>query len=160
MKVQLPSNIVSPQDLASLVLEIETYADWFSRAAVKKQAQSNSDSPPELSPAAKEVVDAWESSKNMTRTRLDQLIKTLNELRESVSHIDITLAGPAPNKLKRTMVDWCRNNLAENALVTFSFNATLLGGMVVRAGSHIYDWSFRRQIMDNQNRFAEVLRNV
>ena len=50
--------------------------------------------------------------------------------------------------------------VAPDVLVNFQFNATILGGMVVRYGSHVYDWSFRRQILAKRDTFPEVLRRV
>jgi F0F1-type ATP synthase delta subunit len=50
--------------------------------------------------------------------------------------------------------------VAPNMLVDFKFNSTMLGGMVVQYGSHIYDWSFRQRILDARDKFPEVLRSV
>jgi F0F1-type ATP synthase delta subunit len=72
----------------------------------------------------------------------------------------ITLAAPATTGIKKQLTAWCRDNVAPDVLVRFEFNQTLLGGMVVRFGSHIYDWSLRRQILDGRTKFPEVLRNV
>jgi len=62
--------------------------------------------------------------------------------------------------IQKNLVNWCRENIAPNILITFQFNATLLGGMVIRHGSNIFDWSFRRQILAARNNFPEVLRRV
>ena len=70
------------------------------------------------------------------------------------------MAGPAPAQLKQKIVEWCRKNIDGDILVDFRFNATLLGGMVVKWGSHVYDWSFKRQLMAARAKFPEVLRNV
>ena len=74
--------------------------------------------------------------------------------------MSITLAAPAGAGLKRTLAEWCRQNIDENLLVHFDFNATLLGGMVVNYGSRIFDWSFRRRILEDRAKFPEVLRRV
>jgi F0F1-type ATP synthase delta subunit len=94
------------------------------------------------------------------KIRLDKLIETLEDYGTSAPIITITLAAPAPNSLKKTLIDWCRKNIAPNALIDFRFNATMLGGMVVQYGSRIYDWSFRRQILAARDKFPEILRNV
>jgi F0F1-type ATP synthase delta subunit len=84
----------------------------------------------------------------------------LREFEESAPHITLTLAAPAPNGLKKTLISWCRDNIDKNILVDFKFNATILGGMVVVYGSRIFDWSFKRQILAAREKFPEVLRNV
>jgi F0F1-type ATP synthase delta subunit len=45
-------------------------------------------------------------------------------------------------------------------LVTVRFNSTIAGGMVVRLGSRMYDWSWRRLLMEQRSNYAEVLRRV
>jgi F0F1-type ATP synthase delta subunit len=70
------------------------------------------------------------------------------------------LAAPPSNGIKKTLVAWCRKNIATDILVNFDFNSTLLGGMVVRYGSHVFDWSFRRKILEEHSKFPGVLRNV
>jgi F0F1-type ATP synthase delta subunit len=44
--------------------------------------------------------------------------------------------------------------------VNFNYNRSLLGGMVVRAGSRVFDWSFRRQIIGAEEKFTEVFHRV
>ncbi|HET8709361.1 MAG TPA: F0F1 ATP synthase subunit delta, partial [Candidatus Saccharimonadales bacterium] len=91
---------------------------------------------------------------------LDKNMRALEDYARTAPHLTITLAAPAPASLKQTLTAWCRQNLAPNMLVTFEFNSSLCGGMVVRYGSRMFDWSFRRQIMENKQKFPEVLRNV
>jgi F0F1-type ATP synthase delta subunit len=88
------------------------------------------------------------------------LLEDLEDYLETAPHISITLAAPASKKLKQALMDWCRTNINADILVDFSFNSSLLGGLVVRYGSHIYDWSFKRQLMANLSKFPEVLRRV
>lgn len=161
MKLQLPDSVSSSQDLAALELEMKDYSRWFSHNAIKERTNAkNGTPPPMLSPAALEVVRSWNGGKLLSQQSLDQLITTLETFRLAAHSMTITLAAPAPGSLKQTLVAWCRQNVAPDILVSFQFNSTLLGGMVVRYGSHTFDWSFRRQILDARNRFPEVLRNV
>lgn len=159
-KLNLPNNVYSPQDLSSLVLEIHEYARWHSHNDVKKRAGSKVNDPPAISSDAKQFIDDWSGKKDIDAKKLDSLINSLEDLREDAPLITITLAAPASGDVKETLVKWCRNNIASNILVRFGFDQTLLGGMVVRFGSHIYDWSFKRSIMLNRGKIPEVLRHV
>lgn len=161
MKHKIPDTIASAQDLASLVLEIKDYAKWFEHESIKLHVNAKHVSKsPELSPSASELIHELGNQKAINQTNLDELIETLKEYSTSAPTITITLAAPATNEIKRNLVGWFRKNITSNVLVDFKFNATILGGMVVHAGSRIFDWSFRRQILANRNKIPEALHHV
>lgn len=160
--LRLDDSISSPQDMRALILEIRDYARWYSHAAIKKRVQVRraGNDAPQLSPAATALLRDWNSHNPLSRSSLDALLKELERATATAPQLTITLAGPPAGQVKKSLVAWCRDNIAPNVLVTFQFNATILGGMVVRCGSRIFDWSFRRQILDNRQHFPEVLRHV
>lgn len=161
MKLLLPNSVLSPQDLEALTFEIREYASWFSHNTIKHQAgASRGTKAPELTAAALEVLRNWNAQKLLDQATLAELGAALEDFKASAPSLTITLAAPAGGDLKQTLVTWCRENIAPNVLISFRFNATLLGGMVVRYGSHIFDWSFRREILEHHAKFPEVLRRV
>ena len=161
MKLQLPDSIASRQDLKSIILEVRNYARWVSHAGVKSRlAIKTKPEPPLLSAAAVELIKAANGEKPLNQASLDAIIAIFEEFEQSASSLTITLAAPPSNGLKKTLVAWCREHIDPNVLVGFQFNSTLLGGMVIRYGSHVYDWSFRRQILAERGHFTEVLRRV
>lgn len=161
IKLELPDSVSSSQDLAALTLEVRDYAKWFSHNAIKKRVHAKHNSPaPDLSHAASEMIESWRAKKPLTTSSLDDLIKALEKYKDTAPTLTITLAAPPTKDIKQTLVSWCRKNIKPNILVSFQFDATLLGGMVVRYGSHIFDWSFRRQLLAARERFPEVLRSV
>jgi hypothetical protein len=161
MTLKLPDSVASQQDLAALVAEVRDYAKWWVHESIKKRINVKHTSvPPQVSPGAAQIIHEWGSKKELSRVRFDELITTLQGYSKSATTITITLPAPASPAIKATLVGWCRTNIAPDVFVTFGFNATLLGGMVVRFGSRVYDWSFRRQILANRANFPEVLRRV
>jgi hypothetical protein len=162
MKLKLNEAVSSPNDLRGLISELGDYAKWYGQNAIKKQVHAKhiSHEQPELSPAAKAILQEWASEHPVTRASLDELIQSLERHVKDARVMTITLAAPATTGIKKQLTAWCRDNVAPDVLVRFEFNQTLLGGMVVRFGSHIYDWSLRRQILDGRTKFPEVLRNV
>lgn len=157
----LPSTISSPSDLTALILDVRRYAKWFLEATVAGRVRAlHQDPQPEISPAAADMIRAWASETPLTSQRLDELIVTLEMILKRAPVVTITLAAPAPAEVKRTLVNWCRQEIDPEILVTLTFNATILGGMIVRVGSRVYDWSFRRQIMDNRRKFSEAVARV
>ena len=159
--LQLPSSVSSPQDLTGLIIEVKECAKWFAHETVKKQVKAGEMSAaPVLSPAANELIHALETKGPLSKESLASLIETLEQFAKNAPSISITLSAPPNVGIKKTLVGWCRENIAPDVLVTFQFNSTLLGGMVVRSGSQIFDWSFRRKLLAARDKFPEVLRHV
>ncbi len=161
MKIKLPDSVSSPQDVAALSLEISDYARWFYHNGIKDRTNAKHVSlPPTLSPAALELVRGTTGGKLLSQTMLDELIEKLDKYKTNTPTMTITLAAPASADIKANLVAWCRKNIAPDMLINFQFNSLLLGGMVMRFGSHIFDWSFRRQILEARHKFPEVLSRV
>jgi hypothetical protein len=161
MKIQLADDISSPQDLLAIILELRQCSQWLNQAAVKMQVTKNAaGAAPIMSPAVNWLVQEWAGGKPLDQKSLDELIAELETFEAKSRRITITLAAPATKELKKELVAWCRKAIDPNVLVEIRFNSTILGGLVVQYGSHIYDWSFRRQILAARSRFPEVLRRV
>ena len=157
----LPASISSPSDVTALILEIRTYEQWYGQYANAQRVGSHyKEAQPELSSVASEVIRAWAAAAPLTQARIEELITSLERVQKTAPVMTITLAAAATADVKRSLVTWCREHIHEDILVTFRFNATILGGMVVRFGSHMYDWSFRTQLMNARQRFPEALNRV
>ncbi len=161
MDIKLPSSVASLQDLMTLAQEVKEYSRWYAHESVKKQVDSSAPSePPIVSPATLEIIHIYQKDGKLDQRTVAELIEKLEDYGESAPALTITLAAPPTNDIKTNLVSWCRENIAPNVLVSFRFNATILGGIVVRSGSHIFDWSFRRKLLDARSRFPEVLSRV
>lgn len=148
----LPATILSVQDVEGLIVEIKQYGKWLSHNNVKQRLNIPASTElPELTPAAQDIIAG-------AGTDLEGLVGDLEDLRDNAPRLTITLAAPAGGELKRTLSAWCRANIEPDVLISFQFNSTLLGGMVVRYGSHIFDWSFRRRVIDTRSAFPPLLR--
>ena len=161
MKLNLQDSVYSPQDLKAIILEVRKYARWASQYGVKMRiANGKSSQPPAISLPATRVIKDWAEEKPLNQKSIDELLKTLDSVEAGSPRISVTLAAAPSGSLKITLVKWFRENIDPNILVDFHFNSTLLGGLVIRYGSHVYDWSFRRQILASREHFPEVLRRV
>jgi hypothetical protein len=161
MKLSLQDNVTSTQDLKAVILEVRTYAKWFGQTVVKMHLKRGSSyKPPIISQPAVNLINGCSTNQQISQKSLDELIAALEDLEATAPHISVALAAPPPGDLKKTLTEWFRKNIAPNILVDFSFNSTILGGMVIQYGSHVYDWSFKRQILASREHFPEVLRHV
>lgn len=159
--VKLPDMVSSPSDVTALIMEIRSYQQWYGQYANAARAHATYQTQqPELSPIASEVIRDWAAAEPLTAARIDTLVSELEHTAAHAPVITITLATAATAEVKHTLVAWCRTNIAADVLVAFRFNATILGGMVLRCGSRVYDWSFRTQLMNGRAHFAEVLARV
>ncbi len=159
--MNLPSSISSLQELNVLSLELHEYSKWFAHNAIKERVHAkNGTPPPVLSAGASELVRSASAGKLLSQTILDKLIKDIEDLKKTAKSATITLAAPVNKETKLSLVSACRTNIENNLLVTFKFNSTLCGGMVIQYGSRVFDWSFRRQILENRAQFAEILKRV
>jgi len=162
MKFSLPSSISSPQDLRALLMEIRAFVKWSQQVKTKAQVSKSAAKaePMTISETAAELIKQATSGEGSGDNSVDELIAWLENLDAHSPKVVITLAGLAPGSLRASLLEWCRKNLGPDVLLELRFNATILGGMVVQYGSHIYDWSFRRAILANRDKFPEILRNV
>lgn len=162
--LRLTDNVASPQDLSTLELELKDYSRWFAHNAIKERVHAQHSAtaapPPTLTPTALELIRDFCGKKLLDQTQLEKLVLEIEKYKKTAPLITITLAAPAPKKLRHELVAWCRANLAPNVLIDFHFNGGLLGGMVVRSGSRIFDLSLKRQLMENRARFPEVLKRA
>ena len=142
-------------------MEVHEYANWYAHESVKAQVKAKESSPsPTLSSSTLELLRNWKAEQQISGESLELLIKTLEQYVSNSPTMTITLAALPTSSLKTALVNWCRTNVAPDILVSFRFNTSLLGGMVVQYGSHIFDWSFKRKILENRKIFPEVLRRV
>lgn len=161
MKPKLPASVSSRQDLRAIIMELQSYGRWYNQTVIKQNVAGQPPAAqPQLSPAAADFIRQWQADPQTAKAGLDKLIEALESFAAKAPFVTVTLAAPAPAALRQAIVDWFRQNVRPDLLVDFQFSGSMLGGMAVRYGSRVSDWSFKRQIMDNRAKFAEVLRHV
>ncbi len=162
MKLTLVEEIISTEDLRGVIEEVKEYKKWFIHNQIKlKVSQRHKVSiRPELSNAAEALLDQANDGKELTATKIEDLIGYLEHCLIKSPLVRITLAAIPSAPIKHKIVAWLRTNISPSMLVDFRFNSSLLGGMVVISGSHIYDWSLRRQLLESKDKLDGVLRRV
>ena len=163
MKINLPNSIYSYEDYKELISDIKKYSQWFMQYTIKNKVVATSmvsAEAPTISEMAIQLIKSVAKDQALSQKLLTDLITNLEELSPRLPRMTITLSAVPTKNIKKSMVDWFRKNVDPAILIDFSYNSTLLGGMVVIYNSHIYDWSFRRQILANTRKFPEILRNV
>jgi hypothetical protein len=157
VSVQLPPAIASRQDVARLRTEVERYQAWVRQYqnAAKRDIQYQHEQPA-LSDAATVLIRQWLESKQS----LDQLIAELAATANTAPSITLTLVAPAPSSVQSALVSWVRTNLNQAMLVEFRWNASILGGIIARTDTTLYDWSYRAKLLGSRDRLIERLLHV
>ena len=162
-QLKLDESISSSEDLRAVIEEIKVYKSAFRQAQIKAAVSTRSGRQPlpELSASAAATLSQFRAaSKPIIIENIEQALTELERVFTHAFKIRVVLAAPAPNSLKRRLTDWMRNNIAKDLLIDYRYDSAILGGMVVIAGSHIYDWSFRRDLQANREKLIEVITRV
>ena len=144
-----------------MIAEISRYSHWISHESIKQRVGASArQEQPILSTDTLPFIQTTLGEKSSSPKHLDNLVQALRDYQKQAPTIAITLAAPAPSHVRRELTAWCRKNLGASTLITFSFNQTLLGGMVVRSGSRIFDWSLKRALLEKKESFAKGFADV
>lgn len=144
----LPADLHSPDQLSELVMELRSYIDALRDTAVKNRSGASAGLPP-MSTLLKQLFE------NATTTPEDLLRELETMLKHSpVAHV--ILPAPAGKELRHQLIVWFRTEVHPQTLLTFTERRDIGGGVIVRAGSNIYDFSFKRLIVDNKHRLTEI----
>jgi hypothetical protein len=155
MKFILPESVSSPQDVMALIDELTGLA----RAAAHNSMKRGGNTAAALSPQAAQLLAG--AKKELTDTAfLREAAAGLEEIYKTAPRVFVTLAAPATPDVRNIVTEWFRKNISPRVLVQLQFNHALLGGIVVRSGSHIHDWSFRDKLLKNASAFTETLTHV
>jgi F0F1-type ATP synthase delta subunit len=156
VNAHLPIDAYSPGHVNTLIDELQTYRSALRDAAVRAKATKT---------AAKTTHETSEALANLLRSsnvqpddtkNLEALNKELHELLKTAPVMHLTLAASASRTLKRQLTVWFRTQVHPLSLLTFAVRSDIGGGVMLQAGSHFYDYSFRDRIIANKSRLMEL----
>lgn len=156
MSAHVPLDVYAPDQLSSLIAELQTYRDKLRDASVRaKVAKKKATEQPAMSePLANLLRGNGVDASN--GTAVEALAKELEAVLKAAPVMHITLAAAAGRTLKRQLTVWFRTQVHPNSLLTFAVRGDIGGGIMLQAGSHFYDYSFRDRILANKARLMEI----
>lgn len=158
MAFELPAEVYSPQLLESVMYDLEQYLEWYRQTAVKQKVGAKPVAEPTHSAETELVIKTYVQDKPVTLESLEQLVEDLKAIH--LPEIHITLAA-MPNRTQReTMVKWFRSNVTPHVLLTFVADRNLGGGVVVRTPNHIFDFTWKQQLLGQRSHLAEIIKRV
>jgi hypothetical protein len=157
---ELPAAVYSPQLLEAVTYEIAEYLEWYRQAQVKKRvgAPVAATDEPTHSAETALVIEAWLNGKPATVEALEAMVGYLRGLKPPEVHV---MLAALPNRSQReALVGWFRSNTTPHLLVSFVADRNLGGGVVVRTPNHLFDYSWKQQLLAGRAKIGEIVSRV
>ncbi|HSX28684.1 MAG TPA: F0F1 ATP synthase subunit delta [Candidatus Saccharimonadales bacterium] len=153
----LPGELYSPEHLGVVIIELRNFiARMNDREVRKKVTGATGEAMPPLSRLAERLLQANELTPSKLEG-IEQLLKKLEAIRTEAPTVHIVLAELPDATLRQQLADWFRTQADSHTLLTFAMRSDIGGGLLLQSGSHLYDFSFRTQLLANKQRLAEIL---
>ena len=155
-QLHLPVDIYSPEQSSTLLMELHEYTAALQDAVIKAKVDTKATkTAPEMSELLASLVHSCEVAVD-DATALDGLYRNLQTALKAAPTMHITLSALPGRTLKRRLTVWFRTQVHPLSLLTFTARSDIGGGIILQAGSHLYDHSFRQQILANPKRIGEL----
>jgi hypothetical protein len=157
--IQLPTDLYSPDQLGAVILELRSYLSLLRDTSVRAHLAQAEAGAPHASALLLGVL----RSTNIELTdqlKIEKALKELEVIRSKAPAAHLMMAALPNRDLKRKLIDWFRTEIHPYMLLTFATRTDIGGGVVIQAGSHIYNYSFRQQILSHKGRISEIFNSV
>ena len=161
MEPELPDSLYAPEQLQACIFEMERLVAWRHSQDVKEKTGNKVQAAPDFA-FSTELVGLLGEPEGVARWSIAQLHLWHSQLQawleQPVTHL--TFAAPPPAATKLAMVTWFRTEISPTALLKFGVNRNILGGLVIRTRDRIFDLSFRRRLLENQDKIPEIFKRA
>jgi F0F1-type ATP synthase delta subunit len=153
--VRLPADLYSPEQLGAVIMELRVYVGALRDRQVRAKVKHTEVAAPQASALLQSVMECAQTA-TTDKGAVEDLQHQLETIRDQAPTAHLMMAALPNHDLKRKLTDWFREQVHPYALLTFAARADIGGGVILQAGSHIYDYSFRKQIQANRHRISEI----
>jgi hypothetical protein len=155
----LPPDLYSPEQLSAVIIELRTYTGDLRDVNVRARATHAQAGLPHASAL---LLGAFHeaSVSPSEQEAVEKLQKQLELIRDKAPAVHLMMAALPDRNLKRKLTEWFRDEIHPYTLLTFATRADIGGGVIIQAGSRIYNYSFRQQILSHKHRISELYNSV
>jgi hypothetical protein len=154
--VRLPLDVYGPDQTSLLLFELRSYTNAVHQASIKARVAGQQSTPlPAPSALLTSLLNVCEIDPT-DLAALDTLYKQLETELKKAPVMHVTLTAIPGRTLKRQLTVWFRTQIHPLSLLTFTARRDIGGGIILQAGSHLYDHSFRKHILANPKRIGEL----
>lgn len=159
LNLKLPDFIYSHEQIGLYLLQLDHYKTILLQQKTKNTSAlgPGGDKRNNISPELKKYVDSATSGKPATQELLEEIYKFLKEAHDAGPRLHLTLATLPNETFKRDMAAWARQNIDELALVSFSYDRSIVGGVVVRTRNKIFDFSYSKKLLNPSKKISEFI---
>lgn len=159
MSVRLPVDVYSPDQLSLQLQELRHLLAKRRDIAAQARVNGATQPYPALSFELQALLKA-NAVREDDLAGLEVLIKELEALRQKAPVVHLTMAALPNRNLARQLTVWFRDQIHPDTLLTFVMRRDIGGGLMLRAGSNVYDFSFRGQLLRHKDRISEIANSV
>lgn len=162
LKLTLPITIYSPQAINTIIDEVDNYTAFVRERMITKRAG--------LKPLKARTIALSEELTSFLQLNftdkdpnLDELMATNNWLKGLLQTnylVTVTSAAVLQTPERKWLVEWFRNNTHPLVLINFNVNPSLIGGLVVRTRSKIFDMSFVSKLTHAKQSLVKIIAHV
>lgn len=160
-EMHLPVDLYSADQLSAAMLELHDYIGTMRDAAIRNKTSDSKArlEAPHLSALLLGLFRGADIAPDDQRAA-ESLLHALELIRSKAPVVHVTLPALPNRTLKRKLTVWFRAEVHPHTFLTFATRSDIGGGIIVQAGSHVYDFSFRQQLLGNKHRIAEIFNGV
>lgn len=152
----LPSSIVSKVDVARLVIEVEQIDARQTEEAVREKVGAAAHSEVAMSQQLSDFL-AQNQLALGTAPERSELIQQLRHLKENAPVIHMTFAVPADRDSLQQLVQWLRESVHPQAVISVGLQPGLVAGVSVRTTNRVHDFSMRSALKKNHGLLVKEL---
>lgn len=158
---RLPIDLYSPDQLSVHIQGLRELLGKRRDAAIQSRIVGKGPGVPvlSLSPTMQSLL-RLNNVKLENANDLETLLKSLEQLRTTAPIVHLTFATLPNHTFAQQLTVWFRNQIHPQTLLRFVMKREIGGGMVLRAGSTIYDLSFRTQLLRHKDKITEIFGRV
>ncbi|MEI7683306.1 MAG: F0F1 ATP synthase subunit delta [Candidatus Saccharibacteria bacterium] len=159
MKNKLPLSIVTPADVTDCLSDLSQYQKSVqNNHLVHKVGGATKPAVTELSQPAIDLLGVGE--KLPTNEDIIQAMDYLAALHKQPLVLHLTVVAELPLKGQVAIAEWFRDSCHPEALLSFSVNSQIGGGIKVRTPYHLHDYSYASQLEANKKDLIKELARV
>jgi hypothetical protein len=158
LSLHLPVDMQSPDQVSGAVVALQQYRSALRDQTTRAKFDAKTEKPEVPTQLEGLLHNTGVASEDASG--LEALQAQLEKALKDAPVMHVTLAAPANRTLKRQLTVWFRTQVHPTSLLTFAARSDIGGGVILRAGSRVYDYSFRAAILDNKSRLMELAGGV
>lgn len=150
----LPLSIVGKNDLIKMQRELSRLDDFFVASATRKAGEALK--PPRISHGLELL--ARENQVNLLEAQKRKIFsQELSQILTVAPTMNISFSAEPPMKSLEVLIQWFRNNIHPQALLTVGIQPSIAAGCVLRTPNQIFDMSLRTNLKNEEPYLAKLI---